>query len=343
MIRPAKTSLFVMTCLWLIFLATFNFNQNSHAQSKPKGHLTIAYAALNIQTAPLWLAQDEKLFAAEGLEVKMIYIPGGSPAVQSLVSGDLDLAYTSGGALVSAVLAGYPLKIIAGAVNYYPNAFFSSPDIRFPKDLKGKKVAVSRVGASSYFITVALLEKLGLKEGEYTIVQLGSTQARIAALIAGQIQGTTLPAPESLIAKEAGMRLLVPIQEIRRLGITTFHMGIAGSTDTLGKKSREVQGFLRAFAQGVALLYTQKEKAIQNLKRHTGIKEMKVLEETYGDHIVIDRFLIPKDEALLATLGLLSGTNPKALSARPRDFVDLTFIKRLEEEGLFDRLWRLGR
>lgn len=44
MIRPAKTSLFVMTCLWLIFLATFNFNQNSHAQSKPKGHLTIAYA-----------------------------------------------------------------------------------------------------------------------------------------------------------------------------------------------------------------------------------------------------------------------------------------------------------
>src|SRR5262249_58165259 len=101
---------------------------------------------------------------------------------------------------------------------------FSTQDMKSYADLKGKKIAVTRVGSSSYTATVMLMRKLGLEEGrDYTMLQLGSTQNRLAALTKGMIQGTTLSAPESVIARNAGMKVLVSGTERAKLGITLQH------------------------------------------------------------------------------------------------------------------------
>ncbi len=145
--------------------------------------LKVAHSALNLLTTPLWLAKERGFYLRHGLEVETIYIPSGTLVIQSLLSGDIKIAVADGSSVVNARLRGAPVTIILGAVNYYPNAFFTTPDIEAPKDLRGKKIAVTRVGSSSYTATVMLLRKLGLEEGRnYTILQLGSTQNRLAAL-----------------------------------------------------------------------------------------------------------------------------------------------------------------
>ena len=103
--------------------------------------LTIATSALNMLTTPLWLAKDKGFFLKYGLDAETIYIPSGTMALQALLSGDIKVAMAAGSPVVNANLQGAPIRIIAGNANFYPLAFFSSPEIRDPRDLRGKKVA----------------------------------------------------------------------------------------------------------------------------------------------------------------------------------------------------------
>lgn len=169
--------------------------------------LLIVHSALNMFTAPLWMAKDKGFFRKYGLDVETIYIPSGTLGMQSLLGGETKILAADGSSVVNARLRGAPVKIFVGMVNFYPNPFFSTPEIKTAADLRGKKIAVTRIGSSSYVATVMLMKKLGLEESrDYAILQLGSTQNRLAALTKGMIQGTTLSAPESVIAKNAGMR-----------------------------------------------------------------------------------------------------------------------------------------
>ncbi len=186
--------------------------------------LLVVNSALNMLTVPLWVAKEKGYFHKYGLDVDTIYIPSGTMGMQALLAGETKILAADGSSVVNARLRGAPVKIFIGMVNFYPNPFFSTPDVKSYADLKGKKIAVTRIGSSSYTATVMLMKKLGLEESrDYTILQLGSTQNRLAALTKGMIQGTTLSAPESVIAKNAGMKVLVSGSELAKLGITIQH------------------------------------------------------------------------------------------------------------------------
>ncbi|TAK07812.1 hypothetical protein EPO44_03550, partial [bacterium] len=136
--------------------------------------LLVVHSALNLFTTPLWLAKERGFFLKHGLDVETIYIPSGTMGMQALLGGESKIVAADGSSAVNARLRGAPVKIILGMVNFYPNPFFCTPDIKSPADLKGKKIAVTRIGSSSYTATVMLLKKLGLEEGrDYTILQLG--------------------------------------------------------------------------------------------------------------------------------------------------------------------------
>src|SRR5436190_6553674 len=126
--------------------------------------LLIVHSALNLLTSPLWMAKEKGYFSKYGLDVETVYIPSGTLGMQSLLGGEAKIIVADGSSAINARLRGAPVKIFLGMVNFYPNPFFSTPDIKTPADLKGKKVAVTRIGSSSHTATVMLLKKLGLEE-----------------------------------------------------------------------------------------------------------------------------------------------------------------------------------
>jgi ABC-type taurine transport system substrate-binding protein len=127
--------------------------------------LLVVNSALNMQTAPLWVAKQKGYFYKYGLDVDTIYIPSGTMAMQALLAGETKILVADGSSVVNARLRGASVKIFIGMVNFYPNPFFSTPDIKSYADLKGKKIAVTRIGSLSYTATVMLMKKLGLEEG----------------------------------------------------------------------------------------------------------------------------------------------------------------------------------
>ena len=302
---------------------------------------TVANSALNIFGAPIWLAKEKAIFLKYGLDVESIYIPSGTLAMQALLSGDVKAAVAAGTAAASSRLQGAPIKIIAGVANYYTSAFFSTPDIKESRDLHGKKVAVTRFGSSSHFATVILLKKFGLEEGkDYTILQLGSTQNRLIALTKGMIQGTTLSGVEAVMARKAGMNVLITVSDMRRRGIAFQHNGLVVTDLVLQKSKPLLKAFLKAYLEGVREVYRDKDATMRVLGKYTRVADREVLSATYDEgYEGIDKEGALIEEGIQVILTELGKAGPRAAKIQPGQLLDPSLIEELSKEGFIKALW----
>jgi len=304
--------------------------------------LVVVNSALNMLTVPLWVAKEKGYFHKYGLDVDTIYIPSGTMGMQAMLAGETKIVAADGSSVVNARLRGAPVKIFIGMVNFYPNPFFSTPDIKTYADLKGKKIAVTRIGSSSYTATTMLMKKLGMEENrDYTVLQLGSTQNRLAALTKGMIQGTTLSAPESVIAQKAGMKVLISGVELGKLGITIQHQSANVMESSLNGEFRpKLKAFAMGYLEGVRQVYRSKENTMEVLKKYTRVTDPEVLSASYDEtYQAIDKEGALLEAGIQAQLTDLAKTDPRARSARPSDFFDASIINELAKEGFIKALW----
>jgi NitT/TauT family transport system substrate-binding protein len=124
--------------------------------------ITIGYSSISPASSPAWFAYEGGFFRKYGLDAQLIFIESGSRMVQTLISGDVVAAQVGGAPVIQSNLQGSGVVIIAGLLNTMDYKFVVSRDITRPDQLKGKTVAVSRVGSSSDFATRYALEKYGL-------------------------------------------------------------------------------------------------------------------------------------------------------------------------------------
>jgi NitT/TauT family transport system substrate-binding protein len=302
--------------------------------------LLIVHSALNLLTSPLWMAKEKGYFSKYGVDVETIYIPSGTLGMQSLLGGETKIIVADGSSAINARLRGAPVKIFLGMVNFYPNPFFSVPEIKTPADLKGKKIAVTRIGSSSHTATVMLLKKLGLDEKDYTIMQLGSTQNRLTALTKGLIQATTLSAPESVIARKAGMKVLISPSEVMKLGVTFQHQCGDVMESTLKNDRATVKAFAKGYLEGVRETYRSKEESMKVLSKYTRISDPQVLSATYDEaYQAIEKEGSPTETGIQVMLTDMAKTDAQARQARAADFMDSTIIGELAREGFIKALW----
>jgi NitT/TauT family transport system substrate-binding protein len=314
-----------------------------YAPSLPAAdRVVVVHSALNMLTAPLWMAKEKGFFHNHGLDVDLIYIPSGTLGMQALLGGETKILAADGSSVINSRLRGAPVKLFIGMVNFYPNPFYSTQDVQTPADLRGKSIAVTRIGSSSYTATVMLLKKFGLEEGrDYTILQLGSTQNRLAALTKGMIGGTTLSAPESVVARNAGMKVLVSGAEIAKLGVTIQHQNASALESSLhGEFRPKLIAFAKGYLEGVRQVYRSKEDTIQVLKKYTRITDSQVLSQSYDEaYQAIDKEGTLSEDGLRVQLADMAKNEPRARNARPGDFIDTSIMNELAKEGFIKALW----
>ena len=81
---------------------------------------------------------------------------------------------------------------------------WAKPEIKSIGDLRGKRVGVTRFGASSYFSALSMLEAGGVKSSEVTFIQNGGVGESYAALVGGRVDVCMIGYPFGLNAKNAG-------------------------------------------------------------------------------------------------------------------------------------------
>ena len=314
--------------------------QEAEKPGQPMEKIRIAYSSISGNMAPLWVTHERGFFRRYGLDVELVLVEGGSRAAQTLVSGDAALAQMAGAGAIQSNLKGADVVMIAGILNTMNYEFIVDKNIQRPDQLKGKAVAVSRLGSSSDFAIRFALDKYGLVPGkDVSILEIGTQPDRFAALEAGRIQGVMLEIPLTHKAKKMGFRVLA---NLKMLGLEYQHTGIATTRGLIKSQPDLVRKVMKAYVEGIHYYKTHRKESLAVLAKYLKTNDAEALKEIYED---IGLALVPeKPYPTLKGIGVmleeLRGKEPKAQTARPEQFVDLTFVKELDSSGFIDRLYK---
>ena len=331
MIRP---SILTMACLSLL-LSIFLGNAPAQAQLTK---LNVAYSAISGDALPAWIAKDAGIFEKNGLDVQLVFFTGGTTAVMALVSADTPIAQLAGAAVINSVMAGSDAALVVGGVtslNYY---LLGRPEIKTAEQLRGGSVAISRFGSSSDFIARYALQKVGLTPGkDVTIVQIGSTTARVDAALTGRVQATVVNPPASIIAQKRGMTVLA---DLPKLGLVYQHTSVATTRKYIREHPEIVRRYVKSQVDAVHRIYTDKEASLRALARFIGrTVERDVLEKTW-ENLLSESVLPRKQYPSLEGIKTILATELKGKPGKPEDFVDSSFIRELDQSGYIDGLYK---
>jgi len=279
------------------------------------------------------LAKQYGLFKKHGLDVEVVYIPGGSTVVQAMVSGEVQFGRGSPSEVVSANLAGFPLKMIAALINKFVYTFVTPTSITKPADLKGKNVAISRFGSGSDFITRMALKSWGLEAGkDVTILQVGNSPDRLAAIASGKVHGSILSLSQTPRAKKMGLRVLADLSQID----ADYPQGVTYVTASLIEKRPDlIRSFMKAYVEAIAMFKTNRPAAYGIIEKHTGLKDRAEIEEYHG--VLTKNFLLsyplPTVAGMKTVLDDLGARNPKVRELKPEDLIETRFLRELKDSG----------
>src|SRR5690348_15830444 len=99
--------------VWLYSGALFVFPAVFSLPVSAQDRIRLSHSALEAHYARWYIAKDLGFYKKSGLEAELLFIPGTSTSVMSLVSGDVQVANASGGGVASAVVASSDLLLVA--------------------------------------------------------------------------------------------------------------------------------------------------------------------------------------------------------------------------------------
>jgi len=248
-----------------IFLVLF-----SHAIPAEARKVAVGVPVLDVTQSALYVARDRGYYQKEDLEVELILMRGGV-ANQALIAGNVDFT-TVPTAGLQAALQGAPLKVVLSTFHKPMFWLYSRPEIRNIKDLTGKKVAVSSLGAAGDSALRELIKKNGMDENrEVAILAIGTTATRLGALSTGVVDAAMMTFPHNITAAESGFRELL---SFIASDIIQLQGAIVTREGLLGADPGVVEKFLRATIKGIIYYSTNRSGAVPILARNTHSQEI---------------------------------------------------------------------
>jgi NitT/TauT family transport system substrate-binding protein len=250
----------------------------AQAADKSLIKLTVGYTPISGAALPLFIAVDEKLFQKHGLEVFPVFM-GGSPLINSaILAGEFQLGYTAGGAVISSRLAGSDLITIACPLAALVIDAWARPEIKSVADLRGKRIGVTRFGASTHFAGLSMLDSAGIKPNEVVFIQNGGVGESLAALIGGRVDASMIGYPFGLRAKAAGFPLLFRPMDSEYGLFPTSVMAARESWLKDARNHRIAVDFLRALNEGLQLTRESPNAVKRALRKYTRVEDEALLQ-----------------------------------------------------------------
>jgi len=261
----------IMKHFLILALFVFTLRASGLAVAADARKVTLSYSAVSLTWFPVKVAVEKGFFRSEGLDPQLIQM-NGNVATVALANGHIDFSLNISPVLNGA-MQGLATKLVA-ALNSRP--FFSlvvRPEINTPADLKGKVFAVSSFGNTQAILTEKHLQHLGLKKGEYQLLAMGATPARVAAMENNIAQGSLMPLPTNVQMENRGFRLLGNTAEIIAHPIA----GLGVHEDRIKKDPDLVKRVIRGTLRSLQLLQTSPKETVKILMDWTRANEKDAL------------------------------------------------------------------
>ena len=316
--------------LFFIFFLSVAFAQPTQ--------ITVGYSSTASAELPAWLAKETGIFAKNGLDVQLVYFRGGTIATMALLARQTPISQGSGQASVNAALRGADTAMVAGGLVDTEWWLLTRSDIKSAEQLRGGTLAISPFGGLAESMTRIALKRLGLTPvRDIAFVQISGLQERLFALETGKVQGAMLPTPYKFVGQKRGFHNLVSVSlAYQSTGVATTRTIIRESPDL-------VRRYVKSQIEAIHRIKTDRDTALKILVKYLGLQDNDILAKSYDELSSDDKFppkQYPTLEGIRNILEPLAQTDSKAKAATPEDFVDMRFVKELDDSGFITDLYK---
>ena len=303
--------------------------------------VNIGAASVSSSMLSVWAAQEQGIFAKHGVDAQLILIRGGSTLVASLLTGEIQLAFTSGVSVLGAAAQGVDVKMLTSISSRVSWKLIASPQIKRAEDLRGKRFAVQSIVGSTWMYAMLALEQLNLepKRDNITFLPIGDPVTIGHALEAGRIDAAVLDPPLSRRLTSKGFSQLV---DLAKTNASFPGLGVGVTRNYLDQQTSTLERVVRALTEGLAFvqLTANKPAAVKILMKHLRINDLAAAEDGYQDHLsTLNRKPYTSLDGLRSAQRFMAQQNPKIGGLKVEELVDARFVRKLDESGFIDRLY----
>jgi NitT/TauT family transport system substrate-binding protein len=291
----------------------------------------VSYGGTAGYQLPLWVNKELGLSKKHGVDLEIILIQAGSPNIQALVGGSLQLTQTAASSAVIGASQGAPVVIVATLENKLPMLLISRPEIKEPQQLRGKVIGINRFGGSNDAAVLMAVKAWKMQPSDIKMLQTGGTSARMAALMTKKVDATVQSYPEIYQARKLGMNVLADIGDF---GYYTNTSNIV-TRSYLQQNRAAVKGFIKGQMEGIHYVKTNKEGSLKILRKYLQITDAEAVEGTYK--FFADRLTRSPRTELEGIKNILVSID--AAQKNPADFIDMSLIDEIEKEGFVHKLY----
>lgn len=310
----------------------------AHSESVAADRLFGVYTARVMSQSMPWIAKEAGLFQKYDLDVPLIFVTPGAPAVAAILAGDTELTQQDGLGITRTFVQGNrDLTFIGGIKNILTHSILAKPDVKKPENLRGKKIGVSRIGSNPHYFAIQALRHFGLETRDVAFIQTGGAPETLAALVSQGIDAAVLTVPTDIQAIRLGYHYVIYGPDLRIPYVAT---GFNTRRSIIAKRPQVLGRFMRVMAESAKILHTDKEFTYKVLRKYLGLDDRKILEVGYNAEIkALEPRLAIKAEGFQAILDEISPTEPRAKNVKPQELVEGRYLDEMEKSGFFDQLW----
>ena len=246
---------------WMKFFTVVGFAlviSTGTADAVDKVRMSISAVDVSFLTGGL--AVKRGMFRDEGLDVELIRM-NANVSITALSTTDIDYTMVFG-SVVRGALRGMPMRVVASFMDSSTHLLIARPEYRSIRDLKGKTLAVSTIGATSDVAARMMIKQGGIDpEKELKIIPLGVERARYAALREGIVDVAVLSPPTDTDAQRQGYRILSRFHELFKLPFA----GLGTHLKKLKEKPDEVKRMVKALLRANRFVRSNREGTIQTM------------------------------------------------------------------------------
>lgn len=332
--KPAKLMLAT-----LVSFMTFLGVPRANAQKLPQ--VRIALSTPTPHMAPLYVGRDKKFYEKYGLDVQLLLVNSGSLVAQMFAAGELQMTANAPASLISLAASGQKLSFFLGLSNTSPFTMVAQTNIRRAEDLKGKKIGTARFGGSSHISALIALEHLhlDLKRDRIVLIQTGVDPDRMAALESKAIDAAMLQRVATKIMVGKGYN---PLLNMVQAKIPYQNTGVTVKRDYAAANAKIMDAFTRATIEAYGYIFNKENKqAVKEvLARNLRLANLDAAEDFYVEaQEELDRKPYPTLEGFKVVIKYVAEQNPKAAAVKAEEIVDTSWLKQLDSEGFFDKVY----
>ncbi len=324
--------------LTLLLLGGFLFSTppvSSQARNLKK--IQVGVPAVSMGNIIIFFAKEAKIYEKHGLDAEPVVMSGSGIASRALIAGSVTISPITTPAVMSAVLAGSDMVILAHTMPGVIQSLMVRPDIKQAEDLKGKTIGVTTFGSLGDFLVRYLAKQKGLNpDKDFALLQIGADPERLISLRQGRIQAATLSHPSFILAQRAGFNVLWDFFKD-----VEYPWSEIVTTRSLIKQDRDlVMRYMRAHIEGIARFKQEPDLAKKVIKKMLRLDDESLAQvswELFAKYRLAAPY--PNTKGMKTSYEYVAQTRSDIWKHKPEEFVDASFVEELDQSGFIKKLY----